>query len=129
MQGRWIGSFILGVGLFFSGCSIPFMGNTTDKAPTIEGSEKRTPASRIVVSEVDILDRPYTILGDVNASDSAMMPFSKIDKADVVIKLREVAAKMGADAVVFTRYTYHERTWKSGDSIEAKGKAVKFTRY
>jgi len=110
-----------------SGCSIPYFSST--KAPVIEGNEKRTPANRIVVTELDIMDRPYTILGDVSASESPMMLFSKVDKADVVIKLREEAAKMGADAVVYVTYTEHEGSWKSRAHIEAKGKAVKFTRY
>lgn len=129
MKSKWLVYGCLGISLIFCGCSIPFMNDKSTKAPAIESSEKQTPANRIIVTELDILDRPYTILGDVATRYSPLLPYSSIDKADVVIKLREEAAKMGADAVIYVMYTEQKSTLLSPASMEAKGKAVKFTRY
>ena len=129
MKHRWIIHVCLGMSVMLCGCSVPFMGEKSVKAPVIEGGQKQTPANRIVVTELDILDRPYSVLGDVVARYSPLLPYSSIDKADVVIQLREEAAKMGADAVVYVIYTEQKSTWISSASMEAKGKAVKFTRY
>jgi len=114
--------------LIFSGCSIPFLGDKTSKAPIIE-EIKRTPMNKILISELDILDRPYAIIGEVSVSEKSLIPFKSPDKEDATTKLREEAFKLHADAVIFVSYTSSEKSWAGTQSMEARGKAVKFTRY
>ena len=128
MSRLWSMGVLVSLNIAMGGCSIPFMGNSSTKAPVIE-EIKRTPVNKIVMSELDILDRPYKVIGEVFASDTVLIPFSKITKDDVNTKLKEEAFKQGADAIVYVIYTHHEGTWKSPARIEAKGKAVQFTRY
>ena len=58
-----LGSLSLWVSLsmVLGGCSLPFISSST-KAPVIE-EIKRTPVNKIVMSELDILDRPYKVIG------------------------------------------------------------------
>ncbi len=128
MQKKWLIGLCFSCGIIFGGCAIPFMGDKAAKEPTVE-TTKRTPAEKIVISELDILDRPYKVLGEVSALDSSSMPFSKPTQLDATIKLREAASAMGADAVIYVTYGKKEGSMMSGAGIEAKGKAIKFTRY
>jgi len=113
---------------FFIGCSIPFIGETSGKAPIIE-EMKRTPMDKILISELDILDRPYVLIGDVSVSEKSLIPFKSPDKASAELKLREEAFKLNADAIIFVSYTSSEKSWVGTQSMETRGKAVKFTRY
>lgn len=128
MQKRGLISVCLSVGILFGGCAVPFMGDKTAKEPSVE-TTKKTPAEKVVISELDILDRPYKILGDVSAIDSSSMPFSKPTQLEATNKLRVAASNMGADAVIYVVYSKKEGSMMSGSGIEAKGKAIKFTRY
>ncbi len=125
-----LGSLSLWVSLsmVLGGCSLPFISSST-KAPVIE-EIKRTPASKIIISELDILDRPYVLLGEVRASEKPLTPLSAIPtKEELNAKLREEAAKMDADAIIFVSYKPLEKSWKSWGGMEAVGKAVKFKYY
>ncbi len=111
-----------------TGCSIPFMGPSS-KAPVLE-MLKRTPVEKIMISEMDILDRPYTLLGDVNVSIEQRLPFGSDTLKERTSKaLQEKAAALDADAVIFVRYTPLEKTWTRWGGMEVKGKAIKFSYY
>lgn len=112
----------------FMGCSIPFMGETTSKAPAIEAI-KRTPVDKIVITELDILDRPYMVLEEVSVIEKSLIPFKNLDQADAAMKLREEAAKLDADAIIFVTFKNSDASWTGTKSIEAKGKAIRFSRY
>ena len=128
MQKKWLIGLCMSCSILFSGCAVPFMGDKTVKEQAVE-TTKKTPAEKVVISELDILDRPYKIIGDVSAIDTSSMPFSKPTQLDATIKLREAASAMGADAVIYVTYSKKEGSMMSGSGIEAKGKAIKFTRY
>lgn len=111
-----------------TGCSIPFMG-TFSKPPVLE-TLKRTPMEKIMISEMDILDRPYTLISEVNASIEQRLPFGSDTLKERVTKtLQEKAATLDADAVIFVRYTPLEKTWTRWGGMEVKGKAIKFSYY
>jgi len=118
---------LMGIGLL-TGCSIPFMDDSTTKAPSIEAM-KRTPVDKIVISELDILDRPYLVLEEVRITLTPFMPFQTPDQAEAAMKLREEAAKLDADAIIFVTFKSAEASWMGTKSIEAKGKAIRFSRY
>jgi len=113
---------------FFIGCSIPFIGETSGKAPIIE-EMKRTPMDKILISELDILDRPYVLIGDVSVSEKSLIPFKSPDKASAELKLREEAFKLKADAVIFVIFSNSEKSWLGTQTIDAYGKAIRFNRY
>lgn len=115
----------LSVCIFATGCSLPFSSDTQ----TTADKNRQISPEKIVISEVDILDRPYKIIGDVSANDAPSMPFSKANKLEATKNLRLEASKMGADGIIFVNYVLRKGTWESPDNIEAKGKAIKFTHY
>lgn len=119
MRLAWIVS--LGVSLFLTACSLPFISSST-KAPVIE-ELTQTPVSKIIISELDILDRPYTILGDVYAKESSWIPMKSPSTEALNARLQEEAYRLHADAIIFVSYKTDKATWHS---MEATGKAVKF---
>ena len=129
MNTKWLINIFLGISVMMAGCSMPFSGDNKAATPASVDGKKLTPAEKVVISEMDILDRPYKVIGEVNASDAPKMPFSKANKLDVTNMLREEASKMGADGVIFVNYILRKGTWQSPDHIDAKGKAIKFTHY
>lgn len=124
---HWWSTLFL-ISLFFSGCSIPFWGDKTAKAPILE-EVKKPPSKKVVISELDIMDRPYTIIGDVNASVSQLTPFGTPLKELANEQLQLEATKIGADGVIFIRYKTLPKTWTRWSGMEAKGKAVVFKYY
>lgn len=127
---QWIVNLLfVGMGIALSGCTIPFLSEKVSRAPIIE-EIRRTPVEKIVISELDILDRPYALLGEVSAIHKSLIPFNSIaTKEELNLKLREEAAKINADAIIFVSYKPLEKSWNSFGGMEAKGKAVRFTRY
>ena len=80
------------------------------------------------VDEIEIhagdLDRPYRELGPIKARSGAATVFSKAPTMeDVNFKLREVALKMGANAVINVQYSrgISAMSWKA---MTATGTAV-----
>ena len=84
----------------------------------------------VVISELD-LDRPYTFVKDISVkSSSGVLFFLTPSKEAANVKLKEEAAKLGANAVIYVQYKKVENDWKAtGGGLEAKGKAVKFKYY
>ncbi len=86
-----------------------------------------TSPDAIVVTENDITDRPYTVLGDVNVTVHKTTIFNKDPTRDQVNQeLREKAAKLGADAVVLVRYGTVGVGVTSWGELDGQGRAVKF---
>ncbi|NCD12444.1 MAG: hypothetical protein EOL93_07805 [Epsilonproteobacteria bacterium] len=119
----------------FSGCSMSF--NYTfwsQKAPEptapVVKEMKIAPANPLLMYELDITDRPYTSLGEVNVSLTKLNPWGKEPtKEEAEAKLKEEGLKKGADALIFVRYEKVGVSYNRWSGIEAKAQAVKFTRY
>ena len=70
------------------------------------------------------LDHPYTSLGPIKAKVGAKTAFSKAPTPDAVnVKLRQAAAKAGANAVINVKYErgISATSWKA---LTATGEAV-----
>ena len=80
-----------------------------------------------IVTEGDVSDRPYTVLGTVAAKAGKLTWVSENpDRDKVDSKLRDKARKMGADAVVRVHYLPTGASMMSWGGIKAEGLAVKF---
>lgn len=76
----------------------------------------------------DITDRPYTILGEVQAGVRKATVFSKEASQEKIYKeLWERAEKLGADAVINAKYGDSHVSAMSWGKTNATGTAIKFT--
>ncbi len=100
-------------------------------APPAETAAPATPATTIVdgvlVSENDVTDKPYKVLGDIKVTVRKTTIFNADPtRAQVDEKLRKQAKKMGADAVVLVRYGTVGIGLTSWGVLDGQGRAVKF---
>jgi hypothetical protein len=80
-----------------------------------------------IVTEGDISDRPYTVLGTVTAKAGKLTWVSRNpDWTDIDAKLRDKARQTGADAVVRVRYVPTGASLMSWGGIKGEGVAIKF---
>jgi len=90
-------------------------------------AKSHTDPANIIITESDITNRKYTSLGDVTATVNKTTVFNKSPtKENVNQSLKERAAELGADAVIFVRYGEGGISAWSWGSLEGKGRAVKF---
>jgi uncharacterized protein YbjQ (UPF0145 family) len=83
----------------------------------------------VFVTEKDITDRKYSILGDITATVNKTTVFHAEPTREMVNKkLQEKAAEMGADAVILVRYGTVGMTGFSWGSLEGKGRAIKIEK-
>ncbi len=88
----------------------------------------KTPAADILVTEEDITDRPYRVLGEIEVTVNKTTIFHEDPTSEMVAaKLREEAAKIGADAVILVRYGTVGISLMSWGSLDGQGRAVAFT--
>lgn len=81
----------------------------------------------IVVIAGDIAERRYEVLGDIAVTvNKTLLIEADPTPAMVDARLREEAAKLGADAVILVRYGAPGVTVRSWGSLEGKGRAVAF---
>jgi len=91
--------------------------------------EKVDPAAlaAITVTENDITERSYDVLGDIKVNVNKTTIFNKDPTREQVDdKLREEAAKIGANAVILVRYGTVGIGLMSWGSLDGQGRAVKF---
>lgn len=113
-------------GVFVSGCSTWSFGEVTNVPPASSEAKQASP-ERIVLTEGDISDRPYTVLGDISVTVNKTTIFHSDPTKDMVNeKLKEEAAKLGADAVTHVRYGTVGISMMSWGSLDGKGRAVQF---
>ena len=75
-----------------------------------------------------ITDRPYTVLGEVQAGVRKATIFSKeASQPKIYRELWERAQKLGADAVINAKYGDSHVTFMSWGKTNATGTAIKFT--
>lgn len=119
--------FTLFLSVALAGCAT---WSTSSVKPTTAGkaaAASTKPLSDIIITENDINDKPYTVLGDISVDVNKTTLFHKDpthEQADV--RLREEAAKLGADAVILVRYGSVGVSALSWGSLNAKGRAIKF---
>ena len=95
-------------------------------APADTARANKAPAE-IMVTEGDITDRPYTVIGDITVSVNKTTIFHADPTQEMVKEaLQKEAASQGADAVVLARYGTVGIGLFSWGSIEGKGRAVRF---
>ena len=86
-----------------------------------------TDPAKIALSEGDATNRKYASLGDVSVTVNKTTIFNRDPtREDVNAKLREEAAKLGADAVIHVRYGEGGISLMSWGSLEGKGRAIKY---
>jgi len=98
----------------------------TGAASTSESTP--TDASRILVTEDDITDRAYAVLGDLKVTVNKTTIFNQDPTRELVdAELRKEAAKIGADAVILVRYGTVGISFTSWGSLDGQGRAIAFT--
>ena len=81
----------------------------------------------ILVTKEDITDRKYQSIGDIDVTVNKTTIFDK-DPTPALVdeRLREKAAELGADAVIFVRYGTVGVSVFSWGSLDGEGRAVYF---
>jgi hypothetical protein len=103
--------------------------STSSVARTAEPRREARPAAEIEIFEGDITDRPYKSLGDVNVTVNKVTIFNADPTREMVNqRLRNEAAKMGADAVIQVRYGTVGIGLMSWGSLDGKGRAIVFEK-
>ena len=98
-----------------------------DTPPPTPATWAEVIAARPPVTDQDITDRPYRILGEVRAEVRKATLFSRAPTRDKVFReLWERAVRLGADAVVNARSGGARVTAMSWGSRRSVGQAVKF---
>jgi len=109
-----------------SGCAT-WSHSSVEKHSDIGKNIVKTDAKKIIISKEDITDRPYTILADITAVVNKTTAFHANPTPELVNeKLKQEAAKLGADAVILVRYGKEGVSLMSWGSLEGKGRAIKF---
>jgi hypothetical protein len=84
-------------------------------------------SAQVVITEGDITDRPYRIIGDVSLT---VKKVGIVDRPPIEEKaqnaLRAKAVELGADAIILVRYDRHGFTGLSMGRIDVTGRAVVF---
>lgn len=119
---------VLASGFLVSGCATWSSGEVTNVRPAIQEAKQVSP-DKILLTEGDISDRPYSVLSDISVTVNKTTIFNADPTREMVNdKLREEAAKLGADAVTHVRYGTVGISLMSWGSLDGKGRAVSFTR-
>lgn len=103
-------------------------------APAFAGEEPAKPVALtnpdvgVPVFPYDITDRPYTVIGPVEAGVRKATVFSKeASQTKIYRELWERAQKQGADAVINAKYGDSHISAFSWGKTNATGTAIKFT--
>lgn len=84
-------------------------------------------ANGVKVYEADVAGRRYETLGDLNVTVNKTTLFHPNPTQEMVeTKLREKAAAMGADAVIFATYGTVGVSFMSWGSMDGRGRAIRF---
>jgi len=111
-----------------SGCATWSSGEVTNVRPTSH-EVKQVLLERVLLTDGDISDRPYTVLGDISVTVNKTTLFHADPTKEMVNKkLKEEAAKLGADAVTHVRYGTVGISMMSWGRLDGKGRAVQFKR-
>lgn len=99
----------------------------TPASGTTAAAVAPTDPATITLTEDDITDRQYKVLADLEVTANKTTLFNKDPTpADIDRRLRDEAAKLGADAVILVRYGTVGISLFSWGSLDGQGRAVKF---
>ncbi|TMJ26921.1 MAG: hypothetical protein E6G95_12360 [Alphaproteobacteria bacterium] len=102
---------------------------TSSVAKTGEAPRAARPAAQIEIVEGDVTDRPYKSLGDVSVTVNKVTIFNADPTREMVNqRLRNEAAKIGADAVILVRYGTVGIGVMSWGSLDGKGRAIVYEK-
>ena len=123
-----LGPLLLSV--LLTGCATWSTSSVDNSAADITTTQvKKKQPSEIQVTEGDITDRSYKLIGDVSVTVNKTTVFHADPTKEMVTeKLKEKASELGADAVVLARYGKGGMSLMSWGSLEGKGRAIKFDR-
>ncbi len=114
-----------------SGCATWSDSQVTKDGKTVEIAsisevEKKDPA-KIILTEDDITDRKYTVIGDIEVTVNKTTIFNADPTPEMVDEaLKERAAEIGADAIIFVRHGSVGVSFFSWGALEGKGRAIAF---
>ena len=124
----WKVSIVLGGALLLSACSSSWSTSNTVRGGAVGAAANAPAASEIIVTEEDITDRAYRVLGDINVTVNKTTIFNADPTREMVnLELREEAHKLNADAVILVRYGSVGIGLASWGSLDGKGRAIAFT--
>ena len=84
-------------------------------------------AADILLTENDITERKYQVLGDIEVTVNKTTLFHKDPTRELVAqKLKEKAAELNADAVILVRYGTVGISMMSWGSLDGRGRAIAF---
>ncbi len=107
----------------------PGVGGPAAPAPTVAPVAAAKAPADVLVTEGDITDRPYTVIGDITVTVNKTTIFHADPTRELVTEaLKKEAASKGADAVVLARYGAPGISFFSWGSMEGKGRAVTFNK-
>ena len=93
---------------------------------SVSETEKTDPA-KIIITEGDITDRAYTVLGEIEVTVNKTTIFNADPTPEMVNEeLKQKASEMGADAIIFVRHGSTGVSFMSWGSLEGKGRAIAF---
>lgn len=104
-------------------------GGDTQGGNQAQAASTAAPTSpeSILLMEGDLTDRPYETVADIEVTVNKSTIFDPDPtRAAVDQKLREEAAKLGADAVILVRYGTVGVSLLSWGSLDGQGRAVTF---
>jgi hypothetical protein len=127
LKGRfWFVLLPLGVAACSTWSTTTVKPARADPVPQAAAPAPDVPAG-IFLTENDITDRPYKVLGDLEVTVRKTTILNKDPtRADVDARLRKEATKLGADAVVLIRYGTVGIGMTSWGVLHGQGRAVKF---
>ena len=124
---------VAGSALAFSGLTGCVVTGATLHPTTSMALDQRTTSGptknpgNVLISESDVLSRPYIVLGNVGAwGRSLNLLSSNPTRADVDEALRAECAKLGADAVIAVRYHSSREGLRSRGVLSAEGQAIQY---
>ena len=124
---RLLSVVIVTLSLALTGCSTWSTASVEPNRNYSTGSSVPTDLNKIIITEEDINDRKYKVLGDLSVSVNKTTIFhSDPTKEQVSEKLKQEASKLGADAVILVRYGTVGVSFSSWGSMDGKGRAIKF---
>lgn len=88
---------------------------------------RAAPATEVLLSQDDIADRSYHVIGDLKVTVRKQTLLSaEPTRARVDEKLRKQARKMGADAIILVRYGTVGMGMIGWGELEGRGRAIRF---
>ena len=121
---------LMGAVLMLSACATWSTSSVkgTDQGAMSTSAIAQTSPDKIIITEADIGDRKYKVLGDIEVNVNKTTIFNADPTPGKVNeRLRKEAAKLGADAVILVRYgTVGVSVLGGWGSLNGKGRAIAF---